>query len=561
MRIRLFVVFLFLHCLVKAQPYYQKDSALNAGYVLFYHGDYDEAGKLFFAALKGAQEVGNKQIKAEAYRLLGEVNRASTNRPYAIKYLDIAESIFSEIQDEYGIASTKNRKAAVYFELGDSLMCAKYLQSSLKIARDNKFRDIEYNSLTIQGAIQYVKAFDYPAAINTLKEALTIAQELGKVEDYPTMYVNLSRLYQEIGELDSAMVYGKAALNIGEEFDIRAYVAAACGRLSLIYSTKGDFESAYGYERRFNLIHDTLNMVSRDKVVAELVEKYQNDKQEIALERQNAQLRYMLIAAAILITLLVVMLVLYRNNRLHRNHLKAVNDKIEQQNLALEENNLVKDRLLSVLSHDLRSPVAAISSALQIIRDGYMSPEDEKILIKKLSVRVDRTSELLDNLLFWIKNQLNKLDPEKETLNIKKKVKEVLDLMAPEIKLKGIQIKDHVDDDFTLTADREMIRLVLRNIMSNAVKYSSNGASIEIMAAKTQDELTITIQDSGDGMSEEVLATIFDIRKVGTKATHKESGMGIGLSLVRDFVRVNGGDIHIESEVGKGTKVQLTFPN
>lgn len=499
-------------------------------------------------------------MEAESYRLLGEVNRASTNRPYALKYLDKAESIFSEIQDDYGIASTKNRKAAVYFEMGDSLMYTKYLQSSLKIARDNQFRDIEYNSLTILGAVQYVKEFDYPAAIITLKKALSIAQELGKVEDYPYMYNNLSRLYQEIDLLDSALVYGDASLKIGEEYDIRAYIASACGRLSLIYEAKGEYEKAYGYERRFNEIHDTLNQESKDKVLAELVEKYQNEKQELAIERQYAQLRYMVIAAIILVILLLIMLVLYRTNRLHRIKQKEINQKIEAQYTVLEENKLVKDRLLSVLSHDLRSPVAAISTALEIIREGFVSPEDSIVLLEELSVRVERTSELLDNLLYWIKNQLNKIAPEKVEMNIKTKVKEALDLMDPAIQQKGLRIKDNVDENFVLFADQEMIRLVLRNVMSNSIKFSDKGASIEINAAKTDDSIILSVNDSGDGMSEEVLAKIFDIRKVGTVGSHKESGMGIGLSLVRDFVEANDGTIHIESELSKGTKVQLIFP-
>ncbi len=560
MRYRLFVFFLLINSLVNAQPYYELDSSLSEGYALYYQGKYDAAGKLFFRALREAQESGNRKVEAEAYRLLGEVNRASMNRPYALKYLDKAENIFSEIRDDYGIASTKNRKAAVYFETGDSLLCAKYLQSSLKIARDNHFRDLEYNSLTIQGAIEYVKGRDYSAAIHSLKEALSIAQELNKVEDFPYMYNNLSRIYQEIGLLDSSLVYGEASLKIGEEYNIRAYIAAACGRLSLIYWDKGDFEKAYGYERRFNEIHDTLNQESKDKVVAELVEKYQNEKHELAIERQNAQLRYMVIAAIILLILLIVMLVLFRTNRLHRIKQKEINQKIEAQNAVLEENNLVKDRLLSVLSHDLRSPVAAISTALMVIREGFVSPADSMVLLEELSVRVERTTELLDNLLYWIKNQLNKIAPEKVEVNIKSNVQEVLDLMDPAIQQKGLRIKDNIDESFVLFADQEMIRLVLRNIISNSVKFSDTGASIEISAAKTDESIILSINDTGDGMSDEVLANIFDVRKVGTLGTHKESGMGIGLSLVRDFVEANNGEIHINSELGKGTKVQLIFP-
>jgi len=560
MRNSLFAVIVLMSGLLNAQPYYKQDSALSAGYSLLYHGSYDDAGKLFFQALKEAQQSGNRRIEAEAYRLLGEVNRASSNRPYAIKYLDEAEGIFSEIQDEYGIASTKNRKAAVYFEMGDSLMYMKYLQSSLKIARANGFRDIAYNSLTILGAVEYLNAKDYPKAIITLKEALNIARELEKVEDYPYIYNNLSRIYQETNMLDSALVYAEGALALGEEYNIPAYIASACGRLSLIYSAKGEYEKAYGYERRFNEIHDTLNLESRDKVVGELVEKYQNEKQEVALDRQNSQLRYMFFAGLILLLLLILMFVLYRNNWQHRLRLAEINEKIENQKSELEENNAVKDRLLSVLSHDLRSPVAALSSSLEILREGYVSAEDSAMLLEELSVRVERTSQLLDNLLFWIKNQLNKIQPEKQNLSLNDLVLDSLALLDPAIQQKGIHIKNNISEGFEVCADKEMLRMAIRNLLNNAVKFSDIGGWIDLSTAKTDTEILFSIKDGGIGMSQETIQDIFSLDRAGTRGTHKESGMGIGLSLVRDFLQANGASIHIESELNKGTTVQLSFP-
>ncbi|MDX5319847.1 MAG: hypothetical protein LPK45_02175, partial [Bacteroidota bacterium] len=383
-----------------AQPYHELDSGLSRGYALYYKGDYDEAGKAYFSALKRAQEEGNKRLEAEAFRLLGEVNRASANRPYAIKYLNQAESIFSSIQDEYGVASTKNRKAAVYFELGDSLNYIKYLLSSLKISRDKGFKDIEYNSLTILGAVQYVKARDYPGAIETLTQAVRIAFEIEKIEDLPYMYNNLARLYQEINDLDSAEYYGLEALRIGEENNIRSYIANSCGRLSLIYAAKGEFQKAYQFERRYTMILDTLGDESRDKVVAELVEKYQTERQLEALARQENQLKYAVFAGIFLLLILSVMLVMFLNLRKQRI-------KMAEVNVALAEANEVKSKLLSVLSHDLRSPVAALHSSLEIILEGGVPEEVQKELLSELNVRVHYTGQLIDNLLVWIKSQLS----------------------------------------------------------------------------------------------------------------------------------------------------------
>lgn len=559
MRLRVALLLLFITGAALAQPYYLLDSALKEGYGLYYEGKYDEAGKFFFQALKKAQKTKNKRVEAESYRLLGEVNRASTNRAYAIKYLDKAEAIFSEIQDEYGLASTKNRKAALYFEKGDSLKYIKYIASSLKISRDNGFKDIEYNTLTILGAMQYVKARDYSSAINTLNQALAIAQELGNEEDYPYVFTNISRAYQEMGILDSALKYSKAALEISEKRHIRASTAAACGRLSLIYAELGDYKTAFYYERLFNLHNDTITNVSREKQVAELVEKYEVEKQDAALQRQKLLLNYSIIVAVIFLAIIVVMAILFLNLKTQRRKLTEANEKMEFQNAALEENSILKDRLLSVLSHDLRSPVAALGSTLEIIRLGDVSAEDSKILLDELSVRVERTSQLLDNLLFWIKNQLNSITPQKEQIELSDLVKESLVLLDAAIQQKELRIQSEIPADFTLLADKEMIRLVLRNLISNAVKFSQKGGAICIGAGNDERASFLFVEDNGIGIDSTELSTIFQFKNSATFGTQKEIGMGIGLSLVRDFVKANNGQIEVSSQLNKGTKVQLFF--
>ncbi|HCS21127.1 MAG TPA: hypothetical protein DIW47_11315 [Bacteroidetes bacterium] len=561
MRPALALIFFLFIIAVGAQPYYFLDSSLKEGYSAFYQGKYDLAGKLFFKALKNAQITKDKRVEAESYRLLGEVNRASNNRPAAIKYLDKAEHIFNEIQDDYGVASTKNRKAAAYFEKGDSINYMKFLMSSLKISRDNHFRDIEYNSLTILGAVQFSKARDYPAAVHTLTEAMLIARELNKVEDFPYIYTNIAGLYQAMGQLDSALVYGKMALEIAEARGIRSSINSACSRLASIHAELGQFDSAFKYERRYNLLSDTLNIESRDKQFAELVEKYEDEKNTEALEKQRLTINYILFAAILFLIVLVFMFILFANLRTQRKKLTEANEKMEAQNAVLAENSKLKDRLLSVLSHDLRSPMAALSSSLELMRNGEVNEADSKMIIEELRVKVERTSELLDNLLFWIKNQLNRIDPEIQEIQLSELIGETLVFFSPELQQKALRVQLEVPDDFILHADKEMIRLVIRNLVSNAVKFSKNGGQIRIGATMQGKSSRLFVEDDGVGINSEALKEIFQMKKVYTFGTQKELGMGIGLSLVRDFVHANKGSIEVISEANNGTRVELTFQN
>lgn len=543
-----------------SQPYYALDTALQRGYDLYYLGNYEEAGNAYFGALKRAQESGDKRLEAEAFRLLGEVNRASSNRPYALKYLNLAETLFSSIHDEYGIASTKNRKAAVYFEMGDSLNYMKYIQSSLKISRDNGFKDLEYNTLTILGAVQFVKALDYPGAIQTLTNALNIAEELNKVEDYPYIYNNLARLYQELGQLDSAVKYGEAALKIGEEFNIRTYIAAACGRLSLVYAALGDYEKAFAVERRYTMMMDTLGDESRDKVVAELVEKYQSEKQQEALSRQKAQIRYTLLAVGVLVIMLVVMLFLFINLRKQKEKFRKLSVRVSEQNTSLEEINVMKDRLLSVLSHDLRSPVAALSSTLEILATEDIPKDIQDSLLKELGERTNQTSQLLDNLLYWIKNQLNGISAQSLEVNVEAISHEVAAHFKRDLKTKNINLHTTFVDEPVVIADPELLRIILRNVLSNAIKFSSANSTIDLSAEKKDGEVIIQVQDHGVGMEKSQLEAIFSLKKKSFKGTNNELGAGIGLVLVRDLVEINKGKISVSSEPEKGTRIQISFP-
>lgn len=555
------ILLLLLSCsLAFAQPYYLMDSSLKEGYRLYYQGAYEKAGQMFLIGLKQAQHDGNKRIEAEAYRLLGEVNRASRNSHYSLKYLNSAEEIFRELGDDYGIASTKNRKAAVFFEITDSASYLNLLNASIKISRDKGYKDLLYNNLTILGAHEFVHRKNFLGAIEILREALSVAQDLGKREDYPYIYNNFARLFREAKQTDSALYYAHASLKLGEEFQIRSYVATAAGQLSLIYHEKKDYENAWRYERRYNIVLDSINQESRDKEVGELVEKYQYDRQQQELALQEEQFRYAIIALAIFLSLLILIAVLFFKYRRQHARLAEVQKQTESQNITLEENNRLKDRLLSVLSHDLRSPMANLHHSLDLICSGDVSKEDEKMLMEELNIRVQRTSQLLDNLLFWIKNQIDRIPVKKETLSLWELCREAQLLMEKSIQQKNLLLDTHVPVDIHLFADKEMLRLVIRNLLSNAIKFSYEKSVIYLKAWRDAQGVYFEIRDQGVGISSAKLEEIFSARQLSTSGTHDELGMGIGLSVVRDFVDANGGDIQVESEVGKGAVFRLRFP-
>ena len=248
-----------------------------------------------------------------------------------------------------------------------------------------------------------------------------------------------------------------------------------------------------------------------------------------------------------------------------KTHLDLINSKrkIELQARELSQANALKDKMFSVISHDLRSPVSSIKLALDFISKGLVKPTDELFneTIKGLVKTTDEAYILLENLLGWAKSQSNILTVFPESLDLKSLASSIAGLLKLNSENKKISIENNIPEGITVFADMQMIQSVLRNLLSNALKFTPENGSIEMNALEMNTEVIISIKDSGVGISEPSLKRIFDQdQPVKTLGTNKESGSGLGLILCKDFVEKNGGRIWVESEKGKGSTFSFTVP-
>ena len=248
-----------------------------------------------------------------------------------------------------------------------------------------------------------------------------------------------------------------------------------------------------------------------------------------------------------------------------KTHLDLINSKrkIELQARELSQANALKDKMFSVISHDLRSPVSSIKLALDFISKGLVKPTDELFneTIEGLVKTTDEAYILLENLLGWAKSQSNILTVYPESLDLKPLASSIAGLLKLTSENKKISIENNIPEGITVFADMQMIQSVLRNLLSNALKFTPENGSIEMNALEMNTEVIISIKDSGVGISEPSLKRIFDQdQPVKTLGTNKESGSGLGLILCKDFVEKNGGKIWVESEKGKGSTFSFTVP-
>jgi signal transduction histidine kinase len=225
--------------------------------------------------------------------------------------------------------------------------------------------------------------------------------------------------------------------------------------------------------------------------------------------------------------------------------------------------NADKDRFISILAHDLRSPFTALLGLSELLIENiheYNIDEIENHL-KLIKNSARDTFALLEDLLKWIRAQSGNIPFKPQTLKFKDICKNILKTLDKNADAKNITIKSFTGDNISVFADIDMLNTVMRNLVSNAIKFTNKGGTISINAEKNSENVIISVSDNGNGLHPDNLARLFDISQIqSTTGTAEETGTGLGLVLCKEFVEKHGGKIWVESEYGKGSEFKFTLP-
>ncbi len=242
-----------------------------------------------------------------------------------------------------------------------------------------------------------------------------------------------------------------------------------------------------------------------------------------------------------------------------RNYKKEFAYSLEQKQ-KLDKLNSVKDKLISIITHDFRSPLTQLKSYVSLLNADMLDEKERKQVISSLDDHLSHTLALLDNLLYWSRMQMEGFKVYPRKVMIREMLEEVYHLFHIQVLEKGIHYEVHVAQDLIVYADADMLRIILRNLLSNAIKFTRPGGSILLQARQTEGQIELVIKDDGVGVSSDVLNQLMQEGvSITTPGTQLEKGTGIGLSLSREFAKANNGSLDIESEAGKGTRVRLVL--
>ncbi|NNJ52046.1 MAG: PAS domain-containing sensor histidine kinase [Ignavibacteriaceae bacterium] len=238
-------------------------------------------------------------------------------------------------------------------------------------------------------------------------------------------------------------------------------------------------------------------------------------------------------------------------------------EKIKEINFQLSESNTTKDKFFSIISHDLRGPLGGLMQLLEILDSDYDSLEEqERIkLISDSAVSAKGTYNLMENLLDWSRVQRGKIEYEPERLDLLRLTNDTVSLYDQNIKSKNIGLKNNIQRKISVFADKKMSETVLRNLISNAIKFTYPSGTILIENEKKDDYVVVKIKDKGVGINKEDIANLFRLDvSHSTKGTENESGTGLGLILCKELVERQGGKIWVESKINEGSTFYFTIP-
>ncbi|GAB4479662.1 MAG: hypothetical protein OHK0057_32230 [Thermoflexibacter sp.] len=343
-----------------------------------------------------------------------------------------------------------------------------------------------------------------------------------------------------------------------------------------MYERKQDVKNAFYYQNLYIQLRDSINQIERQTYLIEN-EFYKKEKQALSDENNVKQAEiaqknaWLIVIIFLLLATIVFALLLFRSMNqkkeayqvvLHqRNEIAAQNEKIMQQAEHLQRLNQTKAKILAIISHDFRSPIANLQNALELFENQNIDTNDILVITKKLRKNIGILQHTLDTLLHWAYAQMDGLQTQKKVFDIQQIILELDAFFALDFLKKNIAIDYQVTPHTLVYADPDQVMLILRNLIANAIKFNPKNGKITLWAKEKQEEMLICVSDTGVGISSEKIKTLFkEDKSTSTKGTEGEKGTGLGLLLCKEFVEKNGGTIWVESEIGRGAEFYFTLP-
>lgn len=546
-------------------------------------GNFPMATECIQKSLEIFEMLDNKKGLSVAYISLGGLffNQKEYNK--AIEYNTRALKIAEEDGLDYN-------NATCLLNIGMSLMelnnpeAEKYLERALEYAVKLNNSSFKIATLVALGKYECILN-QYDIAKKYYLEALDLAQSKKTYISISEIKCELANIYFKNGDYSTSLSYAQQALELSEGNKAVKVQKEVHKLMADIYSATQKYKEAFEHSVMFKTLSDSIFNESNAIEVArfEYKHKYEKEKQifEIEQSKKDAvmaaelkQQKIIIIFSTVALVLMILLsLLLFRSYRTKRKsnimlankneRIIAISNELERQNIELQNINATKNKFFRIIAHDLRNPLNVIIGFLDLIKDSSSNNIMQQTLeyAELTHSSAVNAYKLLENLLDWAQSQTGVIEFKPTELRLSDVINESISTCCHQAKEKSIEIIENTSCDEYVYADKNMLDTIIRNLITNAIKYTHKGGNINITNQLNDNSITVSISDNGIGMDNDTMERLFKINeKTSMPGTEQEHGTGLGLLLCKEFVERNGGSIWVESELNVGSSFKFTMP-
>lgn len=549
---------------------------MQKGHSLRRQGELEAAIKAYFRSEKEASFVDYKSGMGGALLSIGEVYSNNNNHVQAIKFRKLAIKILCQTNDSLTIAAALINTGYGFYMIHEYDSAIKYYNESEKIYEAKNFLLGKAYNLGNAGLV-YAKLGLTDKAEKQLSEAILILSDLKDSYAMTEFQIEIGNIYQERKNYFSAEKFFMEALVLAINDGLKERIRDASLKLSELYQTQGDYRKAYDYQSQYITYRDSINNEEVIRKMADLRTEYEVGQKQAEVDLKQTEVDLLneqarnnqIVLWSVIVILVLVLCLTYALLKVYRVKVRAIRIVKQRRRIIaaqrdqLEDVNRTKDKFFSIISHDIRGPISNFQGVSQLIQLLVESKDYDALL--KLGTMLDTStkevSSLLDNLLEWAMSQQGRMPYKPEEIKLHELCNSNLSIMDNLATAKQISLTEKVKEKVTITADKNSVSTIIRNLLSNAIKFTPEGGHVDLDLSYDLNMAVLTVKDTGIGIPKEKMQHLFDFKGERSRwGTGGEKGVGLGLTLIHEFVELNKGKIEVDSEEGKGTTFRVYLP-
>ncbi|MBR8536336.1 tetratricopeptide repeat protein [Carboxylicivirga sediminis] len=532
-------------------------------------GIFNEAAHIFKLANSPEGEVycitrvANYHSKSRNYQLAEKYYKELLKRTEELGDVNLSEMAYLNVANFYN-QQGKTDEAISYYSL---------LEKSLEKSNNKKRYKPLYNNL----GVIYIYKKDWAKAKEYLHKSIAIKQEEGDSLGIFSSYQNLFRISVQTRQLDEATHYSSLMLDLAQKLNVPPNQMLAFNYNNTQYLIlAGEPEKALNQFDEYVAVKDSINKAAFSDKLLQIEQGYEIEKRDQAIallqqkdELQQEKLGNLKVVIAIVASFVIILLFngFYMKRQWMKlneadKRLKEKQQQILTINKRLESLNNSKDRILSVIGHDLRGPVGGLKELVELYMElPELEPQDITNLLNTARESSSSAYYLLENLLTWANSQRGEITYKPLLTPVLPVITKTIELLDQSINSKGIRFDINIESSLSLKIDINMFRTIIRNLVSNSIKHSPTNSLIEINTEVLKNGVQFSIIDQGHGMTASEVQQLFTKKEayyISSDVSAK--GTGLGLILCKEFVERHGGSIWVQSEEGIGTRVHFVIP-